>query len=73
MATQEVPKGGCRFKLLPCAEMADGTMAFHFERSSQFNFRPGQSADLKLSNPPETNLSEMPVSFQSPVLHLKTI
>jgi ferredoxin-NADP reductase len=30
-------------------------MAFHFEKPSQFDFKPGQSADLTLSNPPETD------------------
>jgi ferredoxin-NADP reductase len=55
MAAQEVPKGGYRSKLLHRAEVADGTMAFHFERPSQFDFTPGQSADVTLSNPPETD------------------
>jgi ferredoxin-NADP reductase len=55
MATQEVPKGGYRAKLLQRAEVAEGTMAFHFERPSHFNFTPGQSADVTLSNPPETD------------------
>jgi len=30
-------------------------MAFYFEKPSRFDFKPGQSADLTLSNPPETN------------------
>jgi ferredoxin-NADP reductase len=30
-------------------------MAFHFEKPSEFDFKPGQSADLTLSNPPETD------------------
>jgi ferredoxin-NADP reductase len=30
-------------------------MAFYFEKPSQFDFKPGQSADLTLSNPPETD------------------
>jgi ferredoxin-NADP reductase len=30
-------------------------MAFHFEKPTQFDFKPGQSADLTLSNPPETD------------------
>jgi ferredoxin-NADP reductase len=55
MATPEVPKAGYRSKLLHRAEVADGTMAFHFERPSQFDFTPGQSADVTLSNPPETD------------------
>ena len=55
MATQEVPKAGYRSKLLHRAEVADGTMAFHFEGPSHFDFTPGQSADVTLSNPPETD------------------
>jgi ferredoxin-NADP reductase len=30
-------------------------MAFHFEKPSQFEFKPGQSADVTLFNPPETD------------------
>jgi ferredoxin-NADP reductase len=30
-------------------------MAFHFEKSPGFEFRPGQSSDLTLVNPPETD------------------
>jgi ferredoxin-NADP reductase len=30
-------------------------MAFHFEKPSRFNFKPGQAADPTLSNPPETD------------------
>jgi ferredoxin-NADP reductase len=55
MATPEVPKAGYRSRLLYPAEVAEGTMAFHFERPSQFDFTPGQSADVTLSNPPETD------------------
>jgi ferredoxin-NADP reductase len=36
-------------------EVAEGTMAFHFEKPSGFDFKPGQSADLTLTNPPETD------------------
>jgi ferredoxin-NADP reductase len=55
MATQEVPKAGYRSKLLYRVEVADGTMSFHFERPAQFDFTPGQSADVTLFNPPETD------------------
>ena len=55
MATQVVANAGYRSKLLYRAEVADGTMAFHFERPAQFDFTPGQSADVTLSNPPETD------------------
>jgi len=30
-------------------------MAFHFEKPTGFDFKPGQSADLTLPNPPETD------------------
>ncbi len=55
MATQVVPKGGYISKLLHRAEVAEGTTAFHFERPPQFDFTPGQSADVTLLNPPETD------------------
>ncbi len=55
MATQQIPLPGYVSKLLRRVEIAEGTMAFHFERPSQFDFKPGQSADVTLSNPPETD------------------
>ena len=36
-------------------EVAEGTMAFHFEKPPGFQFKPGQCADLTLLNPPETD------------------
>jgi ferredoxin-NADP reductase len=36
-------------------EIAEGTMAFHFVKPADFQFRPGQSIDLTLLNPPETD------------------
>jgi len=53
MAAQEIPDAGYRSKLLSRIEVAEGTMAFHFEKPAQFDFKPGQSADVTLSNPPE--------------------
>lgn len=55
MAAQEVPLLGHRPKLLSRVEVAKGTMAFHFEKPPGFDFKPGQSADLTLLNPPETD------------------
>ena len=55
MATKEIPITGYASKLLSRVEVADGTMAFHFEKPSQFDFKPGQSADVTLFNPPETD------------------
>lgn len=42
-------------KLIKKEEVATGTMAFHFEKPADFEFRAGQFADLTLINPPETD------------------
>jgi ferredoxin-NADP reductase len=55
MATKDIPIVGYGAKLLSRVEVAERTMAFHFEKPSQFDFKPGQSADVTLSNPPETD------------------
>ena len=55
MAAREIPMVGHGARLLSRVEVAEGTMAFHFEKPSQFDFKPGQSADVTLSNPPETD------------------
>jgi ferredoxin-NADP reductase len=55
MATEEIPPPGYGSRLLHRVEVAEGTMAFHFEKASQFDFKPGQSADVTLFNPPETD------------------
>jgi ferredoxin-NADP reductase len=39
--------------LTKCEEIAEGTMAFHFAKPADFQFRAGQSIDLTLLNPPE--------------------
>jgi len=36
-------------------EVAEGTMAFHFAKPAGFEFKAGQSIDLTLINPPETD------------------
>lgn len=36
-------------------EIAQGTMAFHFAKPPGFEFRAGQSIDMTLLNPPETD------------------
>ena len=41
--------------LTKCEEIAEGTMAFHFAKPADFQFRAGQSIDLTLLNPPETD------------------
>jgi ferredoxin-NADP reductase len=55
MATEEVPISGYGSKLLRRVEIAEGTMAFHFEKPSRFDFKPGQAADVTLHSPPETD------------------
>jgi ferredoxin-NADP reductase len=55
MAAQEIPLVGYRPKLLNRFEVAQSTMAFHFEKPAGFDFKPGQSADLTLLDPPETD------------------
>ena len=55
MAAKEIPIAGYGPRLLGRVEVAEGTMAFHFEKPPQFGFKPGQSADLILANPPETD------------------
>lgn len=42
-------------KLTKREEIAEGTMAFHFDKPREFSFTPGQFADLTLENPPETD------------------
>jgi ferredoxin-NADP reductase len=36
-------------------QIAEGTMAFHFDKPAGFEFRAGQAIDLTLVNPPETD------------------
>jgi ferredoxin-NADP reductase len=36
-------------------EVAEGTMAFHFAKPADFQFRAGQAVDITLLNPPETD------------------
>src|SRR5690242_7897259 len=42
-------------KLIRKEPVADGTMAFHFEKPAGFEFRAGQFGDITLLNPPETD------------------
>ncbi len=42
-------------KLLKRTEVAEGTMAFSFQRPAGFEYKAGQSADFTLLNPPETD------------------
>jgi len=42
-------------RLLDRQTVAEGTMAFRLEKPAGFSYRPGQSIDLTLPNPPETD------------------
>lgn len=42
-------------KLVKKEEVAEGTMAFHFEKPQGFEFKAGQFGDFTLINPPETD------------------
>ena len=55
MAAEEIPVSGYVSKLLNRADAAEGTMAFQFEKPPGFDFKPGQSVDVTLLNPPETD------------------
>ena len=55
MATNAVLVAGKTSKLMRREEVAEGTMAFHFEKPSGFAFKAGQSADVTLTDPPETD------------------
>src|SRR5499427_4003512 len=55
MAAEEIPISGYASRLLNRIEVAEGTMAFHFEKPAGFDFKPGQSVDVTLLNPPETD------------------
>jgi hypothetical protein len=72
MAAKEISIAGYGPRLLGRVEIAEGTMAFHFEKPPHFDFKPGQSADVTLSNPPETDAEGNTRTFRLPVLPLKT-
>src|ERR1700689_4692851 len=50
-------------KLLSRHEVAEGTIAFRFERPSNWTFKAGQYLDLTLLDPPETDSEENVRSF----------
>jgi ferredoxin-NADP reductase len=55
MATNAVLVAGQVSQLMRREEVAEGTMAFHFEKPSGFNFKAGQFADVTLTDPLETD------------------
>jgi len=46
---------GHRIKLTKSEDVAEGTMAFHFTRPAAFDFQAGQTMDITLIDPPETD------------------
>ena len=52
-------------KLVRREEVAEGTMAFHFEKPSGFKFKAGQFADVTLIDPPETDAEGNTRTFSS--------
>jgi ferredoxin-NADP reductase len=53
--TEEVLMADQTAALIRREEVAEGTMAFHFEKPSGFSFRAGQFADVTLTDPLETD------------------
>ena len=54
-ATEEVLMADHTSTLIRREEVAEGTMAFHFEKPSGFSFSAGQFADVTLTDPLETD------------------
>ena len=50
-------------KLLSREEVAEGTMAFHFEKPSNWTFKAGQFLDMTVLDPPETDAEGNTRSF----------
>jgi ferredoxin-NADP reductase len=55
MATEAVLMADQKPKLIRREGVAEGTIAFHFEKPSGFAFKAGQSADVTLIDPPDTD------------------
>jgi len=53
--SEAVNKNGYSVTLTERRLVADGTMAFHFDKPAQFVFAPGQFVDLTLLQPSETD------------------
>ena len=68
MAANEIPIASYQCKLLNRVEVAEGTMAFYFEKPSRFDFKPGRHYSILQ----KLTLRETRAHFRLPVLHLKT-
>ena len=54
-------------KLKGREEVAQGTMAFHFEKPAGWTFKAGQFIDITLLDPAETDTEGNTRGFRSPV------
>jgi ferredoxin-NADP reductase len=72
MATNAALVAGQTSRLMRREEVAEGTMAFHLEKPSGFNFKAGQSADVTLTDPPETDAEGNARTFSIASPRLKT-
>jgi ferredoxin-NADP reductase len=63
--TEEVLMADQTATLIRREEVAEGTMASHFEKPSGFSFRAGQFADVTLTDPLETDAKGTPAHFPS--------
>jgi len=55
VAEETAQQGPWMVKLQQREEIAEGTMAFHFEKPRGWAFKAGQSLDMTLLDPPETD------------------
>jgi ferredoxin-NADP reductase len=53
-------------KLIDRKEVAEGTMAFRFEKPSGWTFKAGQYLDMTLLDPPESDAEGNVRSFRLP-------
>src|SRR6202162_414729 len=63
MATEAVLMADQASKLIRREEVAEGTIAFHFEKPTGFKFKAGQFADVTLVDPPESDAEGSTRSF----------
>jgi ferredoxin-NADP reductase len=71
MATNANP-GFLKSRLTSSQEVAERTRAFRFEKPVEWRFKAGQSIDLTLLDPPETDAGkETPALFRLPMYRLK--
>ena len=64
MATEAVLMVSQTSRLTRREEVAEGTMAFHFEKPSGFDFKPGQFADVASRDPRDGGRDARPHSLQ---------